>query len=718
MLETLLVILGAALALWILGTTVEIARSGYAAIPTVDDWDRWITYLKDHYSPWWFFQQHFDHRLAAPKLLFAIDHLVFHARGWFPLVCSFCFQALTGIMLWRLAGSACRQSRAERLMQAAVLASCLFSGQQWINFVMPFQVQFAMVYCAAAAALFALWKSAERGRQDGAPPASPWIAGSIAMATVATYSMANGVLVWPVLLLEALWLRMPRRWIGALAAGTILIGASYFYHWHQAFPPSHHLPALERLRRAVIFGLAHMGSPVAPLAMLRDFAAIPGALLVVALVIGLVMLWRRRERDSGARATLVFYCVFIAGTSASIAYGRPEASLSMALEWRYLTPSYILWACMLLAAWPLLRRVHRAALYGALCAAILAGVAVHQRTMLNVVRGWAETNRLGETAVVDNVTDPEPWRNINYLSDYKPRMIMVMDTIDYLRNNNLTIFTEEWTHWPGIPLNHRFSIDHTPDACQGQFEQAMPVPSRLKPGWRATGWAWDKKAGRPPRYVVLADDGGLVAGVALAGFSRPPGLAALSQRYTASTWNGYVNGQPRPITAYVLEADEQSLCAIGTQRLISVATEVAFTELGPRLPDSPPEIAGAWVPDGYFKGPDSPGAPPVDGQVFGSFPDAKTGSIRFGPFDLDGHIGIAIPVVTGPDSHNLSIIVRDAVSKEVFAQMVPPPIRRTWWAWRPELPLGREITVEVFAEDKGSGWGQWLALGWPHALRQ
>jgi hypothetical protein len=88
-----------------------------------------------------------------------------------------------------------------------------------------------------------------------------------------------------------------------------------------------------------------------------------------------------------------------------------------------------------------------------------------------------------------------------------------------------------------------------------------------------------------------------------------------------------------------------------------------------------------------------------------------------GPFHLDGHTGIAIPVVTGPDSHNLSIVVRDAVSKEVLAEMAPPPTRIAWWAWHPDLPQGREMTVEVFAEDKGSGWGQWLALGWPHALK-
>jgi hypothetical protein len=62
-------------------------------------------------------------------------------------------------------------------------------------------------------------------------------------------------------------------------------------------------------------------------------------------------------------------------------------------------------------------------------------------------------------------------------------------------------------------------------------------------------------------------------------------------------------------------------------------------------------------------------------------------------------------------------VVRDAVSKQVLVEMAPPPTRIKWWAWRPELPQGREITVEVLGEDKGSGWGQWLALGWPHVLK-
>jgi hypothetical protein len=403
--------------------------------------------------------------------------------------------------------------------------------------------------------------------------------------------------------------------------------------------------------------------------------------------------------------------LFLAGTSAAISYGRSGGPPLEIYTPRYLTPSYLFWVSMLLAYWPLLRRAPRAALYCALCAAMLLGVAIHQSTVSTAIHYRANMERLAETAIVDDVTDPEAWLLV-YEAPH-----LALGAIDYFRRDHVTIFTEEWTHWPGSPLNRRFTIDRTPDACQGQFEPVTAVSSPLRPGWRTTGWAWDNKGARSPRYIVLADNAGLVAGVALTGFPPPPALAALSPRYTAATWNGYVNGRPRPITAYVVEADERSLCAIGTQTVYNPGTEVPFKEVGDKLPDSTPEIAGARVPDGYYKGLGGPGAPPVDGRVFGSFPDAGTGSIRMGPFHLDGHTKIAIPVVTGPDNHNLSIMVRDTVSKEVLAQMAPPPVRGAWWAWYPDLPAGREIAVEVLAEDKGSGWGQWLALGWPHALR-
>jgi hypothetical protein len=711
--ERLLIALAVVLSLWVLLTTINIAREGWAAIPRQDDWDRWYSYFHDHYRLWFFFQQHVDHRLAAPRVLFLIDHLVFAARGWFLIICSFCIQALMVFLLLRLSNRAFQQDRTERIILAATVTAFLFSGQQWFNFILPFQVQFPMVYCAAIGALFALLKAGQRSWSV------PWIAASIALATISTYSMANGLLLWPVFLLAAFWLRAPRRWIAVFTACTIVIGYFYIHHFHRAIVPVH-LPESERPQRVAIFFLAQLGAPLSALSNLlwdSDRARlattnIPGALVALALLAAFVMLWRRRSQHNAARAMLMFFCVFLAATSFLIAYGRSEDSPFDAFLSKYLAPPHILWATMLLVAWPLLRRIPRPALFAGLCAVMLFLIAIHQPAALARVRDEGRSVHLGEIAMANNVVDPEAWF---WVSRTTPTYL---ETVDNMRTNHLALFTEEWTHWPGIPLLRRFSIDRNPDSCQGKFEEATVVPSIVRAGWRVSGWGWDNKAARSPRYIILGDEAGMVAGVALPGFPLPPALAHLPSRHVAPTWSGYVGGLPRPVTAYVLEADERSLCAIGTIRLHISGTEVGFLGAGPLLPAAAPEIVGGFGPDGYYKDVGGPGPAPVEGPVYGSFPDANQGSVRLGPFHLDGHTEILIPLVTGPDKSVVSIAVRDADTKEVLAQMSPPPLRTDWWAWRPDLPLDHEIKVEIVAEDKGSAWGQWIAVGWPHVLKK
>src|ERR1700683_1060357 len=102
MMATLVTFLAVALAVWILLGTINITRAGWVPAPMADDWDRWDTYVTDHSTFSWFFREHVDHRRVMPKVLCASDHMEFHARGWFVILCSFCFQAATGIMLWWL----------------------------------------------------------------------------------------------------------------------------------------------------------------------------------------------------------------------------------------------------------------------------------------------------------------------------------------------------------------------------------------------------------------------------------------------------------------------------------------------------------------------------------------------------------------------------------------------------------------------------------------
>jgi len=695
----LLTAAAAALAIWVVVSTIYMVHAGFTRLPVSDDWDRWRTMVDDGYSPGWFFRVHVDHRLVIAKLFFAVDHLVFRGDGWFLRICALCIQAMTAFLLWTLAGLAGPRDRTESILQAAAITALLFSSQQWMNFTHPFQIQFPLVFCACTATVFALWKaSVENWRPV-------WLSAVIFLSAVAAYSMANGNLLWPVLLVAAIWLRIPISRLLVLLAGWFLISFSYFYTWYGQSTAG--APLRERLGRILLFWTGHLGSPVYPLAnrfpnSLRA-EAITGLLLVIALLIAFVTIWLRRRQCSAARGLLVFFCCFLALTSASMAYGRSSGDIGfMVMQPRYFTPSYLFWASMLLVLWPLFRRVPRMVPASIVFILILTGVAIHQRATITGVRGWLLDTSVGEVAVVDNVTDPDAWHRLFHSSSY------AIVAADYLRDHKLAIFSEEWARWPGTPLASHFNMDQSSGACEGGIDPPERVVTPLRPGWRVKGWAWDRHAGRPPRYIVMAARDGKIAGVALEGFPN-------TKRQSAG-WIGYVPDGARQITAYLVEADGHSLCSIGSAALRHAEPELPFTSIGPALPVMPPRLFGDFVPDGYAKGNGGPGKPPVDGPVYGSYPDNVAASMRIGPFHVNGRTQIAIPIVTGGDSHRLSIIIRDPETKDALITF-EPPARTTWWAWRPELPAGRDMNIEIEVNDDGVNRGEWIAIGWPHAVR-
>jgi hypothetical protein len=151
--------------------------------------------------------------------------------------------------------------------------------------------------------------------------------------------------------------------------------------------------------------------------------------------------------------------------------------------------------------------------------------------------------------------------------------------------------------------------------------------------------------------------------------------------------------------------------AIGVPRAINDS----FARLGAALPAGPIEVKGAWTKDGYYP---AVGRPQVEGMVYGSWSgsDANTGSLRLGPVRAGRQSAIGIPLVTGPGNKGLSIRALNAKTGKVIASLDPVPVHTAWWVWNIALPEP-DLSVEIVAEDAGTGYGQWMAVGPAYALR-
>src|SRR5262249_4290143 len=122
-------------------------------------------------------------------------------------------------------------------------------------------------------------------------------------------------------------------------------------------------------------------------------------------------------------------------------------------------------------------------------------------------------------------------------------------------------------------------------------------------------------------------------------------------------WRGYVTGwEPKTITAYLLENDSKSVCALGTVQTGNPIRESSFDEVLGVVSDVSVATEGGWTKDGYY--PKTPRLP-VDGDTYGSWSgsDTNTGTLRLGPFQIKNQAAVAIPLFSGPKNGGLLVRV-------------------------------------------------------------
>ena len=207
--------------------------SAYIVVTTyspLPHWDEWA--LFDHLAKsvgWslpWLWAQHNEHRILTTKIFFLLDVEFFRGRQVFLLTSIFLVQLLqVALLSWslrRLGGWRGSQWR----LGTGLVAYCILCPTQYENLVWGFQMQFVLTACMATLAIVSLLLVQPED-------STKFLSMSIAAATLATWSLANGMLLWPLLIVAALWLRMRAQvWRALLMAGALNIGL-YFFQYHR-----------------------------------------------------------------------------------------------------------------------------------------------------------------------------------------------------------------------------------------------------------------------------------------------------------------------------------------------------------------------------------------------------------------------------------------------------------------------------------------------------
>jgi hypothetical protein len=709
--------------------------TAYSAIPY---WDYWGFVLPQNYAVGSLFAQHNEHRLAVPRLFFLADLVLCRGNNALLLTCGLLVQLLhAGLLVWILRSDSSVFRRVYRF-DASIAATFLFSAQQFTNLVWGFQIQFFLVYFTATAALTCLSLSARAHYVAGDQRASwVWLWAGMILGIASTYSMANGILVWPLLVLLGMWLGLDRGRRTAVLVAAVLVVGSYLVGYRLPESSPRPLESLMRLNEVLLFAVAFVGSPADDLAgwLLGRFgktyeawrpycSCCVGCVIVGAALVIAALLFRRRRLDIRSDPVNVCLMLFVLGSAGLTALGRLNLGLSEATSSRYRTSALVLWTCLGLAVVGLAdsvrgrksRGLGLLARFGVLGVAVGA-VAVHQPA--RIAQGLTHKARLSaaETALVANVFDEDALRHAY------PRPAEILPVADELRRRRMTVFAEEWTHWIGESLARHYRIGRG-DNCIGNFDGIASVATPIRPGAAVWGWAWSPDTRSTPAVILLATEDQRIVGYARAGTFRPDVPAKVGAVRSAYTgWRGHVAGaEGKTVTAYAVGTGN-SLCALSTARVAPSSQVRHFDSVPPAQVGSPlldaPVTLGSWARDAYFR---AVGPPPVETLAYGSWVwnsyDANAGSIRIGPFSVSGASALALPFVTGPKSEHLSIVVLDAATGRVLNGLSPVPPTPSWKIWKIPLPPGKaHLRLEIVAADSGTGWGEWLAIGLPLELR-
>jgi hypothetical protein len=387
-------------------------------------WDEWdlVPFLRTVHEGgnWWpwVFRQHNEHRVAAMRLSLAWIAERWHWSVVPEMYFGFLLQILAVAGLWRLFS----RVTARDPWRFAPVAFVCFGLIHYTLFLYGMMFVWNLLL---AATIWALWLLA---RQDWAG-----FVGAAALGIVASFTINNGLLVWPIGLF-LLWLGRDHkvRLIAWSAVGLVV----FIFYYRGYVHPGHHPPLAAALGEPIQSGkffVKLIGAPFGGGS--GPWSFVMGAAVLAFLLASCWGSWRRwRER----REDRVMLCLllFAAVSAAAVTVSRVVLSPGFALEPRYASFTLLIPIAALFAwlAEPRFSLRRQAAVWAA-AAVLLLGFARGTAAARANIAEWSRQRERQAALLFSGKTlsDAE-------VATFHPSIANVRSGIAYMRAHRLSVF--------------------------------------------------------------------------------------------------------------------------------------------------------------------------------------------------------------------------------------------------------------------------------------
>ncbi|AXW63170.1 hypothetical protein CJO94_15815 [Ralstonia solanacearum] len=494
-----------------LATTVHAVWTHYSPVPYGDQWDGTIGfYLRALQDPWRaFFEQHNGHRLIFSRLLFFADVRYFGGRNVLLLAANLLLAGLLALAFYHIAvRHGAPKNRDTHVGLIGLILILAFSWIQQENFTWGFQSQWFAVYLFALMAFHSLELAADACKEGHTSKSRTLLATALLGGTTAAFSMANGLLAFPVLFLQALYLRLRPRTVWLIATLSLIVWGAYFLPWRKSPGNGRLLASLyEQPLDVLSYVLMYLGAPAYYAGLDMVGARLAGIVVLATLASSMAKAMQQRARQQPLRAIApLAFALFVVGGALITVCGRLESGIGSALQSRYATASLAIWLALIVSAALNAKTESSWARESRLLAATVAAliVASGQRFTADDDHDVIHARLLAGLALRSHVYDPQVTQVIY------PSAKTLVAIAQAAEQAKISIFSPDQPDY-SVPPPH---IDAT-SICDGAMTKVVATTT---PGtYQAEGWIHDITGSRIPREVIVTDAVGMTLGTGLTG---------------------------------------------------------------------------------------------------------------------------------------------------------------------------------------------------------
>jgi len=497
---------------------VYVTVLGHSRLPFWDEWMQ-IDFAANEgpaHTFDWLWRQFNQHRVVIPKLFLLADLRWFRATQTFLLAVNLVLQFLhLCVLAWSLRVLGGWRGALWRTA-VGLLAFCLFCPSQLPNLVMGFTGLCCYLPPLFASVSFLGLLLYWRDSRENSSRAHSWkyLALSVVAALCATYSLSNGNLVWPLLVIGAVLLRVRFTAIAGIVA-VAAVGIFAFFYNYTVYLTSAAVRTPAEVLGLIRYIAVYFGSSwVTANIRAAEILGVAGFLI---LAFTLLQMPAYFKVAPAVCIQIGLLLLFVLGTGIVTAPGRVVFGIDQAFSGRYQSFSLLFWGCMaLLLLGSFVSSRPQSGLFVAAEIGVLAVMlfAAQKTQPLLLKARWHGFNvNLAAIALETGVPDNAQLAWAHSHPDY-PRSL-----IPFMRDQRLSVFTERGPDLLGRSLDAEFTRQD-PDRCVGKVEATTAITSAWPQSFRISGWAWDLQRQAAPSEILIVSDG-VITGLGLVGDQRP-----------------------------------------------------------------------------------------------------------------------------------------------------------------------------------------------------